>query len=1561
MATAVSVEGSTFTLLIDNYDSYTFNLFQYLAEVNGRPPCVIRNDQLTWEALQAVLPHFHNVVISPGPGVPSNSADFGVCEQLLREAELPVLGVCLGHQGLAHVSGAEVVRAPRVAHGVVSQVQHTNDPLFQGVPLSFKVVRYHSWTVSDAPAFGQHLECIARSVDDGLVMAIRHKARPMWGVQFHPESVCTEHGKTILRNFRDLSRRHRAHVPAAGAPPLSTPTYLVPPSRPIQEQAFPYRLRWRRLATDAPSHEVFCKLFADSPKCFWLDSSRTDSQACRYSYMGSCDGPHAFYTSYSLAQREVTTWKRRGGQVQQRAYRLAADQSFFDVVDRKLAKRKCPIDKDLPFDFVGGFVGYFGYEMKHEAGAFPDLPSTAQADAPDAAFVFADRVVAFDHVARSVYVMCLGKEARGTGEEGGAEERASREWFAQVEQSLASDPSAATSPRHTSPSVQDNAEQQPPVPFALQRPYEQYKDDIRACLEEIGRGDSYELCLTNKITTPLRPDPLGLYLRLRESNPAPFASFLRLEEDLHILSSSPEKFLSVDNARTVECKPIKGTTPRGRTPEEDEALKAHLQSNPKDFSENLMIVDLIRNDMGRVCEINSVHVPYLMHVESYATVHQLVSTVRGQLRPGLSALDSIRHSFPPGSMTGAPKLRSMDILNRLEKAPRGVYSGVLGYLSAAGSASFNVVIRTAVIGPQGTSIGCGGAVVADSDVEGEFDEMLLKAHRLITTICDAAGHRKDGLAIAGVPPEKLLSPPPAPAPEPPFSGAAAFLRCLSPRGMDLGVGRIRSFLASLGEPQNQVRTIHVTGTNGKGSVCAFLTAIWRYVGGAAATATTTGEKPLKVGRFTSPHLVDWRESITVDERMISESDFDAVLHTISAQMKHTAIPLTQFEALTAAAYLHFHQQRVDVAIIEVGLGGANDATNVIDRPLAAVLTSISLDHVEILGNSVEAIAREKSGIIKRGRPTIVSALIPPPALAVIEETARALGSPLHLVRPATWDTPRQPDRDAEEDAALFVDEAGRAYRYRLRLNGEHQLTNSALAIATVRLLCDEDADGQPAWHAPVDEERLARGVGRVRWPGRVQWLCHGNRRILLDGSHNAEGGAQLRRYVDHAVRRLRAAEEERAALLPVKRRLRVHWVVGMLGHKDHSAYLRSILVPPHHHHHHQQQQQQQHGGGHDVSEAISFVEVRPNVDWLKPFPPAQLQELAREVVAMAQREGTRLDLGGMQVVPSLDHVLGQIDAREATGEAVLNVVVACGSLHLCGNVLAAAPPFDLLETLRWEPPGTFVLLEHHLERLARALLHFDFCPDPEAAALLVARVRDQLHAIVAREKWAEQQQQQQPSVRRVRVLVGADERIEVQSVEIDSSPIVTDLAFLRGLSPTTSSTTSSTTTSTSTTTTTISTFAPRTTAVKVRAARAPVLRDDPFLRWKTTHREAYARALRDVRSAEAAAHATVVADDVVLYNQWGQVTETTIANIAIVRPRKMMPTRRTNPSEEEEMEVVTPPVACGLLEGTMRRALVAGGWMVEAPITLEDLGSAQEILLFNSVRGVYRAQLLPPP
>jgi para-aminobenzoate synthetase len=236
-------------------------------------------------------------------------------------------------------------------------------------------------------------------------------------------------------------------------------------------------------------------------------------------------------------------------------------------------------DKELPFDFAGGFVGYFGYEMKHEAGAFPDRSSTTKADTPDAAFMFADRVLAFDHVTHAVYLLCLGLKPRSKEDEE-TEERASREWFDHIEQRLAAS-DQVTSTKSPAKFISPSTVEHPAIPFTLQRPYEQYKGDIKACLEEISRGDSYELCLTNKLTTPFRPDPLALYLSLRSANPAPFGSFLRLEPDLHILSTSPERFLSVDNYGIVECKPIKGTRPRGSTPEKDEELKARLQTSPK--------------------------------------------------------------------------------------------------------------------------------------------------------------------------------------------------------------------------------------------------------------------------------------------------------------------------------------------------------------------------------------------------------------------------------------------------------------------------------------------------------------------------------------------------------------------------------------------------------------------------------------------------------------------------------------------------------------------------------------------------------------------------------------------------------------------------------------------------------------------------------------------------------------------------------------------------------------------------------------------------------------------
>jgi para-aminobenzoate synthetase len=276
------------------------------------------------------------------------------------------------------------------------------------------------------------------------------------------------------------------------------------------------------------------------------------------------------------------------------------------------------------------------------------------------------------------------------------------------------------------------------VEFRLSRSYEQYIQDIRRCQEHLVEGETYEVCLTNRLTTDATPDPLATYRILRHVNPAPFSAFLRFG-DAAVLSSSPERFLRVGRDRWVEAKPIKGTVRRGSTPAEDLELSEGLRTSEKNQAENLMITDLLRNDLGLVCEIGTVQVPRLMAIESFETVHQLVSTVSGRLREDLSPADCIRACFPGGSMTGAPKKRTMQIIDELEQQPRGVYSGAIGYLGLSGGSDLNIVIRTIVIDGESCSIGAGGAIVMQSDPDDEFQEMLLKAEALVKAIALSTG------------------------------------------------------------------------------------------------------------------------------------------------------------------------------------------------------------------------------------------------------------------------------------------------------------------------------------------------------------------------------------------------------------------------------------------------------------------------------------------------------------------------------------------------------------------------------------------------------------------------------------------------------------------------------------------------------------------------------------------------------------------------------------------------------------------------------------------------------
>jgi len=276
-------------------------------------------------------------------------------------------------------------------------------------------------------------------------------------------------------------------------------------------------------------------------------------------------------------------------------------------------------------------------------------------------------------------------------------------------------------------------------PARVPRPSEQptrhatprwYAERFTAVQEELRAGNSYEVNLTYRTEERPAPDPVEVYGRLRLSDPAPYSGVLR-HGDTWLLSASPERFATIDRHRRVETRPIKGTTPRGPTPEADEALRHSLATQPRFRAENLMITDLLRNDLAMVCEPGSVGVPELMAVESYASVHQLVTTVAGTLRDGIGTVDALRAIFPAGSMTGAPKLRTMQIIDAVEATPRGLYAGAFGWICGDGRADLGVVIRSLFRTGEGPwLLGTGGGITVHSRVDEEWSETRWKAARL---------------------------------------------------------------------------------------------------------------------------------------------------------------------------------------------------------------------------------------------------------------------------------------------------------------------------------------------------------------------------------------------------------------------------------------------------------------------------------------------------------------------------------------------------------------------------------------------------------------------------------------------------------------------------------------------------------------------------------------------------------------------------------------------------------------------------------------------------------------
>ncbi|MFJ8506213.1 chorismate-binding protein [Streptomyces avermitilis] len=539
------------TLLIDNHDSSTYNLFQLIAEVNGEEPLVVLNDAPPDDIPD--LRDFANVVVSSGPGHPAKRRDFGIAGELIAAASVPVLGVCLGHQGIAAGERAWVTPAPEPRHGHLSTIRHNGQDLFEGLPQHFTAVRYHSLSVREPLPLS--LEPTAWA-EDGVLMGLRHRSRPLWGVQFHPESVLTEFGHRMFVNFRELTAARaretrtakartsgtRTAEPPVQPPPPSAegtgaaPAVLVPRPRRVAPS---HRLHTRRIDVAVDAEAAFTRMYADAPRAFWLDSSRVEEGQSRFSFLGDGTGPLAEFVRYDVESGRCEI-ERPGRPVRK------VRASVFDYLKRQLVTRQVDAT-GLPFDFTGGYVGYFGYEMKADCGSV----NRHRARTPDACWLFADRLIAVDHQDGATYAVCLAENTQQ-----GAQQAA--DWLdaATAQLSFVSSAEPAAPPQPTAPRL-DAVE-----PW-LDRDRTTYLADIETCKRELKDGTSYEICLTNTARLPAPYDPYDFYRVLRRLDPAPYAAYLRFG-DLDMAGSSPERFLEfmADDVEAALC--VTGPGPKNR-------------------------------------------------------------------------------------------------------------------------------------------------------------------------------------------------------------------------------------------------------------------------------------------------------------------------------------------------------------------------------------------------------------------------------------------------------------------------------------------------------------------------------------------------------------------------------------------------------------------------------------------------------------------------------------------------------------------------------------------------------------------------------------------------------------------------------------------------------------------------------------------------------------------------------------------------------------------------------------------------------------------------------------
>ncbi|MCZ7541232.1 MAG: anthranilate synthase component I [Anaerolineae bacterium] len=455
---------------------------------------------------------------------------------------------------------------------------------------------------------------------------------------------------------------------------------------------------------------VYLKLAALGASSFLLESVEGGEQVGRYSFLGV--NPKGMIT----VQGQRVTIIRHG---QTTARDLAPGEDPLHVIAAEFERVRPVRLEGLP-RFVGGAVGYLSYDVVRH---FERLPATAgdDLDVPDAAFLLADTLVIFDHAKHQLVVLA---NAHNAGDPDAAYDDAVHR-IDQILDALAGPlPFIDECPAESGGDLRSNVSRA------------QFEANVRAAKEHIAAGDAFQIVLSQRFSRRTCAPPFTIYRALRALNPSPYMFFLRFSDDLALIGASPEMMVRLEEgAATV--RPIAGTRPRGRDEAEDEALAAELLADEKERAEHVMLVDLGRNDLGRVCEYGTVRVPHMMIVERYSHVMHIVSQVQGRLRAGLSAFDLLRATFPAGTLSGAPKVRAMEIIEELEGTRRGPYGGAVGYFSFDGSMDTCITIRTMLMRGDQVTFQAGAGIVADSDPAREYEETVNKAQAVAVAVQNA--------------------------------------------------------------------------------------------------------------------------------------------------------------------------------------------------------------------------------------------------------------------------------------------------------------------------------------------------------------------------------------------------------------------------------------------------------------------------------------------------------------------------------------------------------------------------------------------------------------------------------------------------------------------------------------------------------------------------------------------------------------------------------------------------------------------------------------------------------